>query len=142
MPAKTISATFKLDIKDFINLVVKKNMAVDIHVTGTKRQEPEPIVTLPAQQVFALPAPHPIAGERKSPHGRMGSKAAVLFYIAQNKRATAAQLKEALEEAGYSKKTYNGLMFNMQREKLVAKSAQGYRILNAGLKKLDTVGDE
>jgi hypothetical protein len=143
MPIKSFTFAFKIDAKDLLTYVVEKNLAVDIHATGTKRQEPEAVAALPpAQQLLALPAPHPIAGERKSPNGRMGSKAVVLFYLAAHKRAVAKELKTALIGAGYRASTYNGLMWQLKKEKLVAQSAQGFRILNSGLKKLDTVGDE
>jgi hypothetical protein len=143
MPIKSFTFAFKLDAKDLLTYVVERNIAVDIQATGTKRQEPEAAPALPpVEQLLALPAPHPIAGERKSPNGRMGSKAVVLFYLAAHKRAVAKELKAALMGAGYRVSTYNGLMWQLKKEKLVAQSAQGFRILNSGLKKLDKVGDE
>jgi hypothetical protein len=63
-------------------------------------------------------------------------------YLAQHKRATAAQLKVALVGAGYSVKSYNGLTWHLKREGLVSQSAQGYRILDKGLKKLDVMENE
>jgi hypothetical protein len=137
LPIKSFTFAFKLDAKELLAYVVERNIAVDIHATGTKRQEPEVAALPPASQLLTLPAPRPIAGQRRMSDGRIGSKAAILFYLTQHQLATPAQLKVALEEAGYSVKTYNGLMWNMVQEKLVTKSPQGYRILNKGLKKLD-----
>jgi hypothetical protein len=138
MPIKSFTFAFKIDAKELLNYVVEKNVAVDIHATGTKRQEQEAVALPSTPQPLALPAPQPIAGERKSPNGRMGSKAVVLFYLAKHGRAAAKDLKVALMEAGYSVSTYNGLMWVLKKEGLVSRSAQGYRILNKGLKKLDT----
>jgi hypothetical protein len=141
MPIKSFTFAFKLDAKELLAYVVERNIAVDIHATGTKRQEPE--LALPAtQQPLALPAPHPLAGERRAKNGRIGSKAVILFYLAQHERAKPAQLKVALQEAGYQASTYNGLMFSLKKEGLITQSAQGYRLLNKGLKKLDIEGAE
>jgi hypothetical protein len=118
--------------------VVEKNIAVDIHATGTKRHEQETVALPSPPQPLALPAPHPIVGERKSGNKRIGSKAVVLFYLAQHGRATNAQLRDALVKAGYKSSTINNLIWSMKDKGLVARSAQGYRILNKGLKKLDT----
>jgi hypothetical protein len=136
MPIKSFTFAFKLDAKELLAYVVERNIAVDIHATGTKRQELEPAALPASQQPLALPAPHPI-GVRRDTHGRMGSKAAVLFYLAAHKRAMAKDLKAALVEAGYKASTYNGLMWGLKQEGLVSQSAEGYRILNKGLKKLD-----
>jgi hypothetical protein len=137
MPIKSFTFAFKLDAKELLAYVVERNIAVDIHATGTKRvQEPESAVLPAPQRHLALPAPHPLTGERTS-SGRIGSKAVVLFYLAQHGRATAGQLKVALVEAGYKPSTMNNLMWSMREEGLIARSAQGYRILNKGLNKLD-----
>jgi hypothetical protein len=142
MPIKSFTFAFKIDAKDLLAYVVEKNIAVDIHATGTKRQEPEVVETIPQlPQPLALSAPSSI-NSRKPTGGRMGSKAVILLYLAANKRATPSQLKVALREAGYRTSTYNGLMFILKANKLVSGSAQGYRILNKGLKMLDTARDE
>jgi hypothetical protein len=139
MPIKSFTFAFKLDAKELLEYVVNRNIAVDIHATGTKRQEQEVAELSPPAKLLALPAPHPLAGERKSGNGRIGSKAVVLFHLAQHERASAAQLKAALLEAGYKSSTINNLIYTMKKEGLVSLSSQGYRILNKGLKKLDTV---
>ena len=137
MPIKSFTFAFKLDAKELLEYVVNRNIAVDIHATGTKRQEQE-TAELPAPpQMLALPAPHPIAGERKDPHGRLGSRAVVLFYLAAHKRASGIELKDALVKAGYKASTSHGLLWNLKMEKVIAKTSQGYRILNKGLKMLD-----
>jgi hypothetical protein len=141
MPVKSFTFAFKLDAAELLKYVVDRNIAVDIHATGTKRQELEPAV-LPAQPMLALPAPHPIVGERRDSRGRMGSKAVVLFYLAKHKRAVTKELKVALAEAGYSAKSYNGLMWHLKQDGLVAQSAQGFRLLNKGLKTLDAARAE
>jgi hypothetical protein len=142
MPIKSFTFAFRLDAKDLLAYVVEKNVQVDIQATGSKRQAEPEVQSLPATQpMLALPAPHPIAGERKSPDGRLGSKAVVLFYLAQHGRATTSQLKAALVEAKYRASTYNGLMWSLKKDGLVSQSAQGYRILNKGLKKLDDVAE-
>jgi hypothetical protein len=140
MPIKSFTFAFKLDAKELLAYVVERNIAVDIHATGTKRQELEPAAIPTTQQPLALPAPHTLAGERAS-NGRIGSRAAILFYLAQHGRATPSQLRAALVEAGYKPHTYNNLMHVLKRDGLVSQSAQGYRILNKGLKKLDVVAE-
>jgi hypothetical protein len=141
MPIKSFTFAFKVDAKELLSYVIEKNIAVDIHATGTKRQEQE-VVALPAVQPrLALPSPHPIAGERRS-QGRIGSRAVVLFYLAQHGRAKAKELKVALMEAGYKASTMNNLMWAMREEGLISRSVEGYRILNKGLQKLEaTEGD-
>jgi hypothetical protein len=137
MPIKSFTFAFKLDAKELLNYVVEKNLQVDIHATGSKRQEQE-VAALPATEpMLALPAPHPIPGERAL-NGRMGSKAVVLFYLAMHKRASSKELGAALIEAGYKHNTLNNLLHTMKADGLVSRSAQGYRILSKGLKVLDT----
>jgi hypothetical protein len=133
MPIKKFEFVFEVNAED----IPKLARAVSIRVKG--QQEPETVTTLPTSKPLALPAP--LAG-RTPPNGRMGSKAVILFYLAAHKRAVSKELKAALEEAGYSAKTYNGLIWNMKANKLISGSAQGYRILDKGSKMLDTVGDE
>jgi hypothetical protein len=138
MPIKSFTFAFKLDAKDLLAYVVEKNVQVDIQATGSKRQAEPEVQALPATQpMLALPAPHPLAGERKTNCGRIGSKAVVLFHLAQHGRATAAQLKAALVDAGYQPHTLNNLIWSLKNEGLVSRSSQGYRILNKGLRKLD-----
>jgi hypothetical protein len=142
MPIKSFTFAFKLDAKELLAYVVERNIAVDIHATGTKRvQEPESAVLPAPQRHLALPAPHPIVGERTS-SGRIGSKAVVLFYLAAHKRAKAKELKVALMEAGYKASTMNNLMWAMREEGLISRSVEGYRILNKGLQKLDDTAEE
>jgi hypothetical protein len=144
MPIKSFTFAFKIDAKDLLAYVVERNIAVDIHATGTKRQEPEPAVLPAMQQPLALPAPHPIAGERKPRNGRLGSKAVILFYLVTHKQAKAHELIAALEEAGYKAATFNSLMWHLKTNKLVSGSDAkgGYHILNKGLKQLDTAEAE
>jgi hypothetical protein len=136
MPIKSFTFAFKLDAKELLSYVVEKNIAVDIHATGTKRQEQEATELPSPASMLALPAPRPIVG-RRTLGGRIGSKAVVLFYLAAHKRASCNELKVALVEAGYRASSCDGLLWSLKTKKLVARSPQGYRILNKGLKMLD-----
>jgi DNA-binding IclR family transcriptional regulator len=74
---------------------------------------------------------------RRSADGRIGGKAVILFYLTAHKQATAAELRAAIEEAGYKSSTFAGLIWTMKRDGLVLHSTKGYSISSKGLKKLD-----
>jgi hypothetical protein len=139
MPIKSFTFAFKIDAKDLLSYVAEKNLQVDIQASGSSKKLAElEVEALPAPQpMLALPAPHPISGQRKDPAGRIGSRAVILFYLAAHKRARAKDIKAALVQAGYKEHTFNSLIWTMKGEGLVSSSSQGYRLLNKGLKKID-----
>jgi hypothetical protein len=129
MPIKTFTFAFKLDAKELLNYVVERNIAVDIHATGTKRELPPPEQpALPATPQLALPPP-------TRNNGKPGSKNIVLLFVAQHKSVSTSEINSALEEAGYSPNTSHGLLFNMRKEGLLLRAGKArYRISAKGQK--------
>ena len=140
MPIKSFTFAFKLDAKELLAYVVEHNIAVDIHATGTKRLQAEAEAQLPSPAVLALPPPTFGKGSgRGSSHkkGRIGSKEAMLLFLATTKNATPIELKESIAAAGYSRKTYSSQMYALLKQRLVAHTGKNqYRILAKGLKQV------
>jgi hypothetical protein len=139
MPIKSFTFAFKLDAKELLEYVVNRNMAVDIHATGTKRTEVESVVPpLPAlDQQLALPAPK---GRSRDFSGN--SRGVVLMFMAQHPKEnySYAVVRALLEQTGYSAKSVGSLLDALQKAGWVKKSTSakgGWRITAKGLRKVE-----
>jgi hypothetical protein len=137
MPIKSFTFAFKLDAKELLEYVVNRNMAVDIHATGTRRPEVELIPS--PEQPLALPPP-PIKKGARNPDLHTNSRGIVLAFMARHpeEKYSNAVLRALLQQTGYSPNTLHGMIFIMHKARLVKKAGKGhYRITAKGLKKLE-----
>jgi hypothetical protein len=129
MPIKSFTFAFKLDAKELLNYVVERNIAVDIHATGQRRQEME---QLPApEQPLALPPPRSLNSRNLDP--LTNSRGVVLTFLAKHDKVSAAGLRALLVQSGFAASTFHGMIWSMHKAGLVRKAGKGhYRIAAKG----------
>jgi hypothetical protein len=137
MPIKSFTFAFKLDAKELLEYVVNRNVAIDIHATGTRKQEVEQLSA--SEQPLALPPPPHKPGVRNL-DSRTNSRGVVLAYMFHrpDEKHSFSALRALLEQTGYSGNTLHGMLYVMLKAKLIRKSGKGYyRIATKGLRMME-----
>ena len=146
MPIKSFTFAFKLDAKELLEYVVSRNIALDIHATGTKRELPAPEQTQqPPEQMLALPAPPNLSSRLtdsrsgKKANG-LNSRGIVMLFLAQHQeeRVSAAGLRDLITQSGYKPSSIGGLLFDLRKYGWVKQAGKGYyRITAKGLQQME-----
>jgi hypothetical protein len=130
MPVKSFTFAFKLDAQELLTFIAERNVAVDLHVTGTKRL-PEPDAQS-AQDVLALPAP-----SQKPEHS---SRELVLKFMARHpkERFSVAVLRAMLVQSHFSPNTVSNVVYILYGAGMIRKSGKGnWKITAKGLREVE-----
>jgi hypothetical protein len=114
VPIKSFTFAFKLDAKDLLAYIADRNIAVDIHATGTHRPGPK-----------ALPAP--TGRLALPPPGKTGSQRFIQAYFAQHPKETVSikQVAALLEGAGFSPRSNYGVIHLLLGKGMVRRVGKG-----------------
>jgi hypothetical protein len=137
MPVKSFTFAFKLDAKELLEYVVNRNVAIDIHATGTRRQEVEQLSA--PEQPLALPSP-PQKTKARDLNPRTNSRGVVLAYMSNrsDEKHSVSALRALIEQAGFSGNTLHGMLFIMLKAGLIRKAGKGhYRIASKGRRMME-----
>lgn len=139
MSIKSFTFAFKLDAKELLAYVVERNIAVDIHATGTKREQP---ALLPVEEVqpLALPPPTHIRNSNTRSYDlTQNSRGVILAFLAIHPKESipSTTFRDLLKQAGYSPGSVTSIIHVLTTTGLIKRSKPGhYRISAKGLRKM------